>query len=164
VKIKGFTIRKAIKGSETSNEFPVLVRVIVAPWRHGWEMQRDGVDVVAVLDISTNMQGDRLERVKEAMMIMIDKLGPNDRLSIVLFRTHKHRLMELSYMSDDHGHGRDAARFKVAQLKASSGWYTGHIASAALQEGCQVYMRVYSNGPQQNISDVNTYWVVPLTC
>ena len=32
------------------NEFPVLVRVTVAPWRHGWEMPRDGVDVVAVLD------------------------------------------------------------------------------------------------------------------
>jgi hypothetical protein len=157
VKIKGFTRTKVIKGSETF--IPVLVRVTVAPWRHGWEMPRDGVDIVAVLDISTNMQGESLERVKEAMMIMIDKLGPNDRLSIVLFQTHKHRFMKLSYMSDDHGHGRDAARFKVTQLKASSGRYTGHIASAALQEGAQVY----SNDPQQNIPDVNIYCVAPLT-
>jgi uncharacterized protein YegL len=114
-------------------------------------MPHDGVDIVAVLDISTNMQGERLERVKEAMMIMIDKLGPNDRLSIVSFRPHKHCLMELSYMSDDHGHGWDAARFKVTQLKASSGRYMGHIASTALQEGAQVYMPIYliSNDPQQ---------------
>jgi hypothetical protein len=112
-------------------------------------MPHDGVDIVAVLDISTNMQGERLECMKEAMMIMIDKLGANDRLSIVLFQTHKHRLMELSYMSDDHAHGRDAARFKVAQLKALSGKYTGHIASAALHEGSQVYMHVYSNDSQQ---------------
>jgi hypothetical protein len=77
--------------------------------------------------------------VKEAMMIMIDKLSPSDRLSIVLFQTHKHRLMGLSYMSDDHGHGRDAARFKVTQLTASSGMYTGHVASTALQEGAQVW-------------------------
>jgi hypothetical protein len=149
VKIKGFTRTKVIKGRETC--IPVLVRVTVVPWRHGWEMPRDGVDIVAVLDISTNMQGENLERVKEAMMIMIDKLGPNDRLSIMLFQTHKHRLMELLYMSDDHEHGRDAARFKVTQLKASSGRYMGHIASAALQEGAQVYIPVYSNSndPQQ---------------
>jgi hypothetical protein len=106
-------------------------------------MPRDAVDVVAMLDISTNMQGEKLECVKEAMLIMIDKLGPHDRLSIVLLQNHNHRrLMDLSYMSDDDGHGGDAARFKVAQLKASSGRYMGHVASAALQEGAQVQMYI----------------------
>ena len=144
MKIKGFTRSKAIKGGETCNEFPVLVRVTVAPWRHGWEMPRDGVDVVAVLDISRNMQVEKLEHVQQAMMIVIEKLGPDDRLSIVLLQTRKRRLMELTYMSDDHDHGRDAARFKITQLKVSSGGCTGHIASTALQEGAKVYMHVYS--------------------
>uniref|UniRef100_A0ACD5W624 Uncharacterized protein n=1 Tax=Avena sativa TaxID=4498 RepID=A0ACD5W624_AVESA len=138
VKVKGFTRSKAIMHSETCDEFPVLVRVAVAPWRHGWNLPRDGVDVVAVLDISGNMQEERLELVKQAMMIVIDKLGPKDQLSIVSFQTRKHRFMELTYMSDDHGHGRDAAMFKITQLKPSSGRYTGNIASEALQEGVQI--------------------------
>jgi hypothetical protein len=124
---------------ETYAEFQVLVRVTVAPWRHGWEMPRHGVDVVAVLD----MQGERLELVKQAMMIVIDKLGHDDRLSIVPFQTRKHRLMELTYMSDDHDYGRDAARFKINHLKASSGRYLGDIARAALEDGAQVYICMY---------------------
>uniref|UniRef100_A0ACD5W597 Uncharacterized protein n=1 Tax=Avena sativa TaxID=4498 RepID=A0ACD5W597_AVESA len=125
-------------GSETGNEFPVLVRVTVAPWCHGWEMPRGGVDIVTVLDLSTNMQGERLELMKQAMMIVIDKLGPDEGLSIVSLQTHKRHLMELTYMSDKHGHGRDAARFKITQLKAPSGRFIGHNAIAALEEGAQI--------------------------
>jgi hypothetical protein len=122
---------------EKCAKLSVLVRLTVAPWRHGWEMPRDGVDVVALLDV----QGEILELVKQAMMIVIDKLGPDDRLSIVSFQTRKHGLMELTYMSDDYG--RDAARFKITHLKASSGKYMGDIALAALEEGAQVYIYIY---------------------
>jgi hypothetical protein len=138
--VKGFTRSNAIMSRETSDEFPVLVRVTVAPWSHGWEMPHDGVDVVALLDISGDMQGRRLELVKQAMMIVIDKLGPHDRLSIVSFQIRKYRLMELTYMSGDHDHARDAARFKITQLRASSsGGPMGDIARAAIQEGAQVH-------------------------
>jgi len=126
--------------SETCSNFVVMVRVSMSPWHHGWEMPRDGVDVVAVLDISANMQGETLELVKQAMMIVIDKLGPDDRLSIVTFQTRNHCLMELTYMADD---GRDAARFTITKLKASSVRYKGRIAMAALKEGRQVYMHTF---------------------
>ncbi|KAM3400556.1 hypothetical protein ACQJBY_005419 [Aegilops geniculata] len=134
VKVEGFTKSKAVMGSENLGEFPVLVRVTAAPWPHASEMPRHGVDVVLVLDI---MQAEMLESLKQAMMIVIDKLSPDDRLSIVLLlQAHKRRHMELIYMSDDHG--RDAARFKISQLRASNGRCTSHIAAAALQEGAQI--------------------------
>jgi uncharacterized protein YegL len=160
VKIKGFTRSNAIMGSETCHKFPVLVRVTAAPWRHPGEMPRNGVDVVIVLDTSRNMQMERLERVKQAMMIVIDKLSPNDCLSIVLLQTHKRRHMELTYMSDDNGHGRDTARFKISQLKASNGNYMGHITSAALQEGAQVY----PNDAQQTSRCKHSICAPLLTC
>ncbi|KAM0848692.1 hypothetical protein ACQ4PT_054217 [Festuca glaucescens] len=138
VTVKGFARCKAILHSVKCNEFPVLVRVNGVPWHHGWEMPREGVDVVAVLDISRNMQGERLQLVKQSIMIVIDKLGPDDRLSILSCQTRKNRLMELTYMSDNLGHGRDAARFKIAQLKASSEGCTGHMATVALQQGAQI--------------------------
>jgi hypothetical protein len=147
VKVKGFTRSKAIMYRESPGEFPVLLRVTVAPWCHGWEMPRDGVDVVAVLDTGANMQGERLELVKQAMMIVTDKLGSDDRLSIVPFRTHNYRFMDLTYMS---GPGRGHAVHKISHIKASERG-TGHICSAALQDGFQVYMHVFSNVPQKNI-------------
>jgi hypothetical protein len=145
--VKAFTRSKGILHRETCGEFPVLVRVNMAPWCHGWEMPRDGVDVVAVLDIGENMQGDKLELVKQAMMIMVDKLGPGDRLSIVLSQTRNHPFMELMYMSGEHGDGWDDAMYKISQLRAT-GRCTGHIASAALQMGVQVYVHIHSNDPE----------------
>jgi hypothetical protein len=90
------------------------------------------------------MQGERLQVVKQAMMIMMDKLGPGDRLSIVSSQTRSHRLMELRYMSGEHGDGRNDAMYKISQLRAT-GRCTGHIASAALQVGVQVHMHILSN-------------------
>ncbi|XP_037474059.1 uncharacterized protein LOC119350232 [Triticum dicoccoides] len=133
VKVEGFTKSKEF----TVDEFPVLVRVTAAPWRHASEIPRHGLDVVVLLDISRNMQAEMLESLKQAMMIVIDKLSPDDRLSIVLLlQAHKRCLMELTYMSDDHG--RDTARFKISQLKASNGTCTSHVAGAALQEGAKI--------------------------
>ncbi|XP_047042788.1 uncharacterized protein LOC124646765 [Lolium rigidum] len=149
VKIEGFTRSKAMMGSEACDKFPVLVRVTAAPWRHTGEMPRDGVDVVIMLDISKNIQVERLERMKQAMLIMIDKLSPNDRLSIVVLQTNKSHLMELTYMSNDPGHGRDVARFKISQLKTTSGRYMCHSASAFLQEGAQI---LRDRGAEESIS------------
>ena len=73
--------------------------------------------------------------MRKAMMIVIDSLGPDDRLSIVLFDSDAHRLMELTYMSD---RGRADARLMINQLD------DGHATNigAGLQEGAQVYLFV----------------------
>jgi Mg-chelatase subunit ChlD len=104
---------------------------MVAPQGHAEEMPRAGVDVVAVLDASGGMQGEKLERMKEAMLVVIDKLRAEDRLSIVSFSTYENRLTRLTYMTD---HGRDVARLKINKLVASG---QGDIA-AALREGAEV--------------------------
>ncbi|KAM0911675.1 hypothetical protein ACQ4PT_013293 [Festuca glaucescens] len=137
VKLQVFTRSKAVTSTDVCRDIPVLVRVTMAPWRHVWEMPSDGVDVVAVLDIGGNMQGKMLDLVKQAMMIVIDKLGPADRLSIVTSQTRNYRFMEPTYMSDDHGPDWNDAMYKINQLRAS-GRCTGHIASTALQEGAQI--------------------------
>jgi hypothetical protein len=93
----------------------------------------------------------RLELVKQTMMIVMDKLGPGDRLSIVSSQTRNHRFMELRYMSGEHDGGRDDAMYKISQLRAT-GRCTGHIASTALQMGAQVYVHTHSNDPYQTLS------------
>ncbi|GJM94359.1 hypothetical protein PR202_ga10999 [Eleusine coracana subsp. coracana] len=46
---------------------------------------RAGLDLVAVLDVSTSMKGENLKKLKTAMKFIISKLDPTDRLSIVSF-------------------------------------------------------------------------------
>uniref|UniRef100_A0ACD5ZQH2 Uncharacterized protein n=1 Tax=Avena sativa TaxID=4498 RepID=A0ACD5ZQH2_AVESA len=46
---------------------------------------REGLDLVAVLDVSGSMQGEKLASMKKAMHFVVMKLTPVDRLSIVSF-------------------------------------------------------------------------------
>jgi hypothetical protein len=108
VKIEAFARNKAIQVSETCDEFPVLVQVTGAAWRYAEEMSCAGVDVVVALNV-------RMHEVKEAMVMLVDRLSPNDRLSILFVgRVRQH--MELTYMSD---HGRGVARLKISELAHS---------------------------------------------
>lgn len=78
VEVEAFTKTKEIPaGGDT---FPVLVRVkAAADWA-----PRAGVDVVIVLDLREAIQqGQKLERLKEALMVVIGKLGACDRLAVI---------------------------------------------------------------------------------
>jgi uncharacterized protein YegL len=94
-------------------------------------MPRAGVDIVAVLDVSLRMQGEKLDHMKQAMMVVINNLGVSDRLSIVSFNTYENRLMKLTYMSD---HEREGARLRINKLVASG----QNDMGAGLREGAQV--------------------------
>jgi hypothetical protein len=131
VKVKTFTRSKAIPSDDPCNKFPVLVRVMAGPWWQAEEVLC--ADVVAVLDARAGMQGEKLERMKEAMMVVIGKLRAEDRLSIVSFNTYENRLTGLTYMTD---HGRNVARLKIKKLVASG----QGDAVAALREGAEVNM------------------------
>jgi hypothetical protein len=128
VKIETATRNKAINAAETCKKFPILVRVTVG--RRAEEMPGAGVDIVAVLNITTKWEM-LMDDMKQAVMIIVDKLGPNDRLSIVSLENNAHRATELTYMSSP---GRDVARLKINKLVLGDGKFLG----AALQEGAQV--------------------------
>jgi hypothetical protein len=75
---------------------PVLVRVTAAPRPR----LRTAVDVVAVLDVSSSMKGKMVE-MKEAMQVVIDNLGPDNKLSLVLFDDKHRSMMDLTHMTRD---------------------------------------------------------------
>ncbi|CAO2147936.1 unnamed protein product [Urochloa humidicola] len=64
--------------------------------------ERSGLDLVAVLDVSTSMEKDRkLDKLKTAMKFVISKLGPMDRLSIVSFSSNANQRCKLRLMTVD---------------------------------------------------------------
>jgi Mg-chelatase subunit ChlD len=62
---------------------------------------REGLDLVAVVDVSGSMRGHKIESVKKALQFVIMKLTPVDRLSIVTFESSAKRLTKLRAMTQD---------------------------------------------------------------
>ncbi|XP_078166237.1 uncharacterized protein LOC144560890 [Carex rostrata] len=60
---------------------------------------RSRLDLVTVLDLSASMFGDRLDNLRDAMLYVIKKLSPVDRLSIVRYSTKAQRLCPLRQMT-----------------------------------------------------------------
>jgi len=60
---------------------------------------REGLDLVAVVDVSGSMSGHKIESVKKALHFVIQKLTPLDRLSIVTFHSTATRLNPLRSMT-----------------------------------------------------------------
>ncbi|TVU26808.1 hypothetical protein EJB05_29372, partial [Eragrostis curvula] len=84
VKLEVMGRTKSIPSTMRVKEFPVLVRV-TGPLGY-IKSSRAGLDLVAVLGTSESMMlENRLDSMKQAMMFVIDDLGPDDRLSVVSF-------------------------------------------------------------------------------
>nr|CAB3459593.1 unnamed protein product [Digitaria exilis] len=60
---------------------------------------REGLDLVAVLDVSGRMEGQKMNSMKKAMLFVIMNLTPMDRLSIVNFSDTATRLSPLRSMT-----------------------------------------------------------------
>ncbi|KAI5446047.1 hypothetical protein KIW84_014042 [Lathyrus oleraceus] len=79
---------------------------------------RAPVDLVTVLDISGSMAGTKLALLKRAMGFVIQNLGTNDRLSVIVFSSTARRLFPLCKMTDS---GRQQALQAVNSLVANGG-------------------------------------------
>ncbi|KAG2623660.1 uncharacterized protein sll0103-like [Panicum virgatum] len=106
---------------------------------------REGLDLVAVLDVSGSMKGHRIESLKKAMTFVIMKLTPVDRLSIVTFSTDAARRTPLRSMTP-------AAQSELTALVGgltAGGWTN---IQAGLETGLAVIAgRVNTNARTANI-------------
>jgi Mg-chelatase subunit ChlD len=62
---------------------------------------REGLDLVAVVDVSGSMKGHKIESAKRALQFVIMKLTPADRLSIVTFNGAAEKRTPLRSMTQD---------------------------------------------------------------
>ncbi|CAO2145086.1 unnamed protein product [Urochloa humidicola] len=79
---------------------------------------REGLDLVAVLDVSGSMGGEKIDSMIRALKFVIMKLTPADRLSIVTFHSSADRLNNLQSMTQA---VQDELKEKVDKLSAGGG-------------------------------------------
>ncbi|CAL5440764.1 unnamed protein product [Camellia sinensis] len=125
-KTKATIINKATAPLEQS-KFKVMLELMGA----GSGNDRSGVDLVTVLDVSGSMDGEKLEKMKIAMLFMIKKLSPVDRLSIVTFSGGSKRLCPLRQITEN----SQAEIEKLVNALVANG---GTNISAGLQTGLKV--------------------------
>ncbi|XP_051228342.1 uncharacterized protein [Lolium perenne] len=134
VRLETTASTKSIPRATRREEYAVLVRVTAAPG--AVSARADGVDLVAVLDISgSTSEEEGLERMKQAMVFVIDNLGPDDRLSVVSFDDQVQRRTELSQMSEGN---RAVARAVVDKLTAAPAGGGGVNTTGATEEAAKI--------------------------
>ncbi|XP_010061572.2 E3 ubiquitin-protein ligase WAV3 [Eucalyptus grandis] len=115
----------AVVSATKSHETRVValrVKAPPAPKPRGSARSRAPVDLVAVLDVSGSMTGDKLQMLKRAVRLVVSSLGAADRLSIVAFSAAPRRLLPLRRMT---ARGRSAAREIVDRLACGQGTSVG---------------------------------------
>ncbi|CAL4927964.1 unnamed protein product [Urochloa decumbens] len=111
----------------SQDSFAVLVHARAAAAGGGAPL-----DLVAVLYVSSSMRGNKLSLLKQAVRFVVDQLGPDDRLSVVIFSRYAARLTRLVRMS---AAGKAAARSAVGFF---GGRQTGTNIADGLRVGAQV--------------------------
>jgi hypothetical protein len=78
---------------------------------------RAAVDIIAVLDKSGSMAGQKISLVRKSMRRLVRNLGPKDRVAFIQFDTTVDVLMEFTRMDDK---GRTHAKKLIADLHQGS--------------------------------------------
>ncbi|XP_028111014.1 E3 ubiquitin-protein ligase WAV3-like [Camellia sinensis] len=152
-KTKATIINKTTAPLEES-KFKVMLELTGA----GSGNDRSGVDLVTVLDVSGSMRGEKLEKMKIAMLFMIKKLGPIDRLSIVTFNEGSQRLCPLRQITENsQGEIENLVNSLVANggMNISAGLQTGLkvLNDRILTSGREVGIMLMSGGQQNKGGD-----------
>ena len=80
------------------------------------EAQRLPLNLCLVLDRSTSMKGGRLQQVKEAARFIVERMEPDDVLSLVAFSDRAHLVLQGA-----HGIDKAAARTAINSIQSGGG-------------------------------------------
>jgi Ca-activated chloride channel family protein len=69
-----------------------------------------------VLDKSGSMQGQKIQNLREAAKLVVDRLGPNDTISIVAFSDRKYLIAESQLVTD-----QEALKKKIDRIRDGGG-------------------------------------------
>jgi uncharacterized protein YegL len=121
-------------------------------------VDRPGLDLVAVLDVSGSMTGHKIQEMKTAMQFVVRKLCPIDRLSIVIFNSDATRMCPLRRVTKaSHGELQEMVDSLMARggTNMEAGLKTGMkvLTDRKVSDGRVVGIMLLSDGQQNSRTD-----------
>jgi Ca-activated chloride channel family protein len=110
----------------------VVVKIDLSAIANKKKTKRTPLNLAVVLDKSGSMTGAKLEKAKQAALLLVDRLAPNDFFSMIIFSDHAEVLVPAQKVAD-----KDALREKIAGIEAggSTALYAGvKMGADQLQE------------------------------
>lgn len=88
-----------LKGDKLFNEnTPFTVNISIPP-KDG-SIKTYNTDLICVIDTSSSMRGKKIYQVKESLKILINLMGKNDRLALILFNRLAQTYFDLQYLTE----------------------------------------------------------------
>ncbi|MCA9875596.1 MAG: VWA domain-containing protein [Anaerolineales bacterium] len=113
--------------------------VEVNPPRQSAQLRRP-LNLCLVLDRSTSMQGQRLDFLKTAVELVVEKLAPEDVISIVTFSDRAEVVQAATHLTS-----RNAIISRVRSIRASGGTEIYHGLLAGVEQLQQTPLSQYNN-------------------
>jgi len=100
----------------------VVVKIDLTAVGERKKAHRTPLNLAVVLDKSGSMAGAKLEKTKQAAMLLVDRLTPNDVFSLVVFSDHAEVLVPARKVTD-----KDALKEKIQNIQSdgSTALYAG---------------------------------------
>jgi Ca-activated chloride channel family protein len=133
---------KVLKGSDGAVAMALTLTAAQLPQLA--EKPKQAVDLVIVLDRSGSMQGEKIEAARAAVLRLIEKLTPNDRLALVTYSDGVQLVAPLTAM-DEGNHQRLFAA--VQQVYADGGTNLG----GGLRQGIDLFLQTPDSGRQRKV-------------
>mmetsp|Transcript_34925 Transcript_34925/g.31455 ORF Transcript_34925/g.31455 Transcript_34925/m.31455 type:complete len:152 (+) Transcript_34925:226-681(+) len=86
--------KKCIASTLTEQKWKILCQI-----KPDGNIKNESVDVVAVIDTSRSMKGEKLNNIKKGIQYLLNNLNQNDRLSLIQFNQVSKRLTPLIKMT-----------------------------------------------------------------
>ena len=87
-----------LKGEKLFNKnTPIVVNVVSEEIKE----KNSNVELICVIDVSGSMKGQKIQLVKQSLKVLLEMMGENDKLGLVLFNHQSEKLLDLTYTTNE---------------------------------------------------------------
>lgn len=87
-----------LKGEKLFNEnTPIIVNILSEEKKE----KSSNVELICVIDVSGSMEGEKIKLVKQSLKLLLEMMGDNDKLGLVLFNHYSQMLLDLTYTTTE---------------------------------------------------------------
>ena len=87
-----------LKGEKLFNQnTPIIVNIVSEDIKE----KNSNAELICVIDVSGSMRGDKIKLVKQSLKALLELMGDNDKLGLVLFNHLSEKLLDLTYTTSE---------------------------------------------------------------